>query len=317
MHAPQISPRMLAAGLVAGLSLLLSGCLLSPGKFAASLDIRMDGRFSYSYKGEIFLLGLSELAQMGAKAEEAGGKFEPTPCYRDALDAAAEAAQAMADAASASDDGPAMASIERECTREEIAQQKADWEDQRKAGAERRKKDAEMMRAMMGGIDPTSPKAAEEFAERLRRQAGWKSVTYAGNGLFLVDFAIQGRLDHDFAFPSIERFPTANTFVVLNRRADGSIRLDAPGFGPASSMGGLGNLAQLGAMGAAAGKKDGDDGAPKLPEVDGTLTLTTDAQVLANNTDEGPQADTSGKRLEWKVNSRNATAPMALLKPEN
>jgi hypothetical protein len=313
MSAKPHSSRRIIAGLVAGFSLLLSGCLLSPGKFAAQLDIRKDGRFSYSYTGEIFLLGLSELAQLGAKSEE-DAKFEPSPCYRDDLDAAAEL---VADAGDHDTKPAEDLNNERDCTEEEIAKQKADWEDERKAGAERRKKDAEMMRAMMGGLDPTNPKAAEEFAERLRRQAGWKSVTYEGNGLFKVDFAIQGRLDHDFAFPSIERFPTANTFVVLNRRADGAIRLDAPGFGPANAMGGLGNLAQLGAMGSAAAKKDGDDDAPKLPEVEGTLSLTTDAEVLANNTDEGPQADTTGKRLDWKVNARTATAPMALLKVGN
>lgn len=287
------TPRRLATGVLVAASLLLSGCLLSPGKFTAALDVRKDGRFSYSYSGEIFMLGLSELAKMGAKGSGSDGPFEAAPCYADDPEAQ-----------------------QRECTKDEIAQQKADWEDQRKSSAERKAKDAEMMKAMLGGIDPTNPKAAEELAERLRKQAGWKKVIYAGNGLYQVDFAISGRLDHDFAFPTVERFPTANTFVAINRRADGALRIDAPGFGPAANGGGMGGLAQLAAMGAAADKSNGKD-MPTLPQIEGTLVLTTDAAILANNTEDGPQATTAGQQLKWTVNARSTAAPMALLKLGN
>ena len=50
-----------------------------------------------------------------------------------------------------------------------------------------------------------------------------------------------------------------------------------------------------------------------LPTIDGTLTLTTDGTILANNTDDGPAADPAGKRLVWKINARNPAAPMALV----
>jgi hypothetical protein len=115
--------------------------------------------------------------------------------------------------------------------------------------------------------------------------------------------------------------PMAKSFVALNRRNDGSIRIDAPGFGPANNGGGMNSFAQLAAMGAAMDKakdsKDGakdDDGTPKLPVPEGRLVLTTDAQILANNTDEGPQADPTGQRLEWVINPRNPNAPTALVK---
>lgn len=289
-------PRRLLAAAVVGLSLLLAACLISPGKFTSTLDVRKDGRFSYSYTGQIYMLGLSKLAEMGNKAKDAA-VFEPSTCYKeDSMD-------------------------ERKCTQAELDQQKADWADEQKTKAEKDKKDAEMAKAMFGGIDPTDPKAAQEFADRLSRQAGWKSVIYKGDGLYEVDFSIQGRLDHDFTFPTIERFPMANAFVTLNRRADGSIRIDATGFGPASNGGGMSSFAQMAAMGAAmdkAGKgEDGKDEMPQLPQMDGTFTLTTDAEVLANNTDEGPVTVPTGKKLEWKVTPRTAAAPTALVKLAN
>jgi hypothetical protein len=68
------------------------------------------------------------------------------------------------------------------------------------------------MKAMLGGLDPSDPKAAEELAARLRRQAGFKSVVYKGNGLYEVDFAVSGQLSHDFAFPTIEKMPQITPF---------------------------------------------------------------------------------------------------------
>jgi hypothetical protein len=35
---------------------LLTGCFFSPGRFVSELDIRRDGRFTYSYVGEIIFL---------------------------------------------------------------------------------------------------------------------------------------------------------------------------------------------------------------------------------------------------------------------
>ena len=40
--------------------LLLASCLLSPGKFVSSLDIRKDRSFTFAYQGEIILLDPSE-----------------------------------------------------------------------------------------------------------------------------------------------------------------------------------------------------------------------------------------------------------------
>lgn len=284
--------RRLAATLVAAATLLLSGCFVSPGSFTSAIDLRKDGRFSYTYNGEIYLLGLSKLAELGGKAKEAE-PFKAEPCYNDDADRTV-----------------------RECSKPELAKQKADWEENRQADATRKKRDADMMKSMLGGIDPSSPKAAEELADRLRRQAGWKSVVYKGDGLFVVDFAISGHLDYDFQFPTMERFPMANAFVVLNKRADGAVRMDAPAFGQPGQGNPMANMGQLAAIGAAmdAGKEGKSNAGLNLPELNGTLVLTTDGAILANNTDEGPMAGTTGQRLEWKVTPRTTAAPTALVR---
>jgi len=271
------------SAIVVALGLALSACLLTPGKFASTLDLRRDGRFGFTYTGEIRMLALSRLARQAGAGKD---RFAPSPCHDDDLK-------------------------QRPCTAAETAEQKRSWEDEHKASAERRAREAEQMKALLGGIDPSSPQAAEELAARLRRQAGWKSVVYKGDGLFVVDYAIAGRLDHDFAFPTIERFPMANPFVQLTRRSDGSVRVDAPGYGAASG-GGNPFAAMMGGMMAGMDGAQADSPAP--PMFEGTFALTTDGQILANNTDEGPRPDTAGQRLAWTVNPRAAAAPTALVR---
>ncbi len=274
-----------AGGLVlALLSLLLSACLLAPGKFTSALDIRKDGQFSFSYVGEIHMLALSKLAEeMGGDANKT---FTAETCYKD-------------------DSG------ERPCTDSEITEQKQRWQEQRDQGAAKRRQEADSMKAIFGGIDPSNPQAAEELAQRLRRQAGWKSVTYKGDGLFDVDFAISGRLDHDFTFPTIERFPMANAFVQIAMRSDGTVRVDAPGFAPAANGEPFRGLM---GMGAAAKERAGAGAGSPFPQVDGQFTLRTDGVILANNTDEGPQRDPAGQKLDWAVNLRTPAAPTALIR---
>ncbi len=278
--------RAVTIGFTAMMAMLLTGCLLSPGKFTSELHLRNGGTFAYSYNGEIYLLALSKLAEMGNKAENAGAEFVQQPCYaEDSFE-------------------------ERDCTREEIAEQKREYA----SAQEKKQKDAEMMRGMLGGIDPADPEAAAELADRLRRQKGWKQVDYKGDGLFIVEFAIEGRLDHDFLFPTIERFPMSNFFVLVANREGGTVRVDAPGF--SAQAGGnpfQGMMAGMAGMFNAASENE-EEGAPVLPELSGTFRIVTDGEVLANNTDEGPAASTAGQVLEWKVNKRTQVAPTALIK---
>lgn len=284
--------------------LLLAGCMVLPGKFASDLLLRRDGTFTFHYKGEIILAALAQ-GSKSAKAEAIPAEpFEQQPCTDPRTDET------------------------HDCTAAEIEQQRAKWNDEQKerktAKANEDAQNRKMMQALMGGIDPDDPKAAAAFAERLARQEGYASVVSKGGGKFEVDYTASGRLDHDFTFPTIERLPMVMPFVSLIRRADGSVRVDAPAFSTAAAnpvMPGLGAMA--GAMGAGetgemkVGAKPGAKaGAAGPPIADGTFTVRTDGQILANNTDEGPQAESAGglSRLDWKVDARTATAPTALIK---
>lgn len=264
--------------------LLLTGCFMSPGKFQSQLQLMKDGSFAYSYTGEIQFLALSKLAEMGAKNDA----FAPQDCYDDEL-------------------------RERQCTADEIADQKREWQ----AGAEERMankaREAEQMKLMLGGIDPSSPQAVAEFAAKLQRQRGWKAVTSKGDGVFQVDFAIAGLLNHDFVFPSVEGLPAGSSFVNLYLREDGKVRIEAPGF----AAQGAGNpmQAMMGGMMGMANLEEKNKGKemPDLVKAEGRFTIITDGAILTNNTDEGPQQAANGQLLVWNITPRTASAPEALI----
>lgn len=272
--------RMAGFALAIFAAALVTACFLAPGRFVSTLDVRKEGQFTFTYAGEIHMLPLSKMAV------EAEDTFTATPCYDD------ESGET------------------RECTASETASQRKEWDDGAQQREAKRKEEAKQMGAFLGGIDPSDPKAAEELAARLRRQKGWKRVDYKGNGLFDVDFAITGRIDHDFAFPTIERFPMANPFVQLALREDGTLRIDAPAFG-------VNPIDPMRMMGMGKSASNGDNG-PPMPQLDGTFTITTDAAIMANNTDEGPQPATTGQMLAWTIGGARmgqmTAAPTALLK---
>ena len=269
-------------------TLALAACIVSPGKFESTLDVRRDGAFTFTYNGQIYLLALSRLAQMSA---EEAAEFVETPCYND-------------------EDFE-----ERPCTEEEIAQQREYWAQNEEARKQQAKREAEELSQFLGGIDPADPEAAEELAARLRRQEGWKRVEYRGDGLFEVEFSLSSRLGHDFAFPTLERFPMSNSFVIANMRQGNSVRIEAPGFAAPGGGNPMQNMMMAGMArsfpSAAATGDEGTSGA--LPEMDGTFRIVTEGRILANNTDEGPSEGTAGQVLEWKVNQRTQSAPMALI----
>lgn len=279
-----ITMRALARGALAGgLALLIAGCMLAPGKFVSELVLMRDGTFAYSYDGEIHLLSMSQLSQMGQSMAES--EFTEEPCYdNDTFE-------------------------ERECTAEEKAQQRADY-DQRMADKKRTdEEEARKMREMFGGIDPTDPASGDELAKRIERQAGFDKVVHKGNGLFEVSFRVSGRLDHDFVFPTFERLPVGNYFLFAGRRDDGSVRIDAPGF--TGQPAGNPMQAMMGGMNQGSGDADMASG---VPVPDGTFSIVTDGEILANNTDEGPESDPRGRKLSWKIDRSTAVAPTALIR---
>ena len=282
------SPRLVATAMLAGLSLLLTGCFITPGKFTSELVLTEDDRFTFTYEGEIFFLGLSSLAEMGAAAEE----FSPDTCYDDDT------------------------FEERECTAEELAEQRAQWDAMAEARAAEAAREAEQMAAMMGGLDPTDPEASAELVALLERQEGWNRVVDKGDGVFDVSYSVSGELSHDFMFPVIEGFPMTNPFVQIILRDGDVVRVNAPGFAASNEnnpmggmMAGMGGMAGLAAMGSEGAPPE----MPEIPMIEGTFTIVTNGNIRANNTDEGPQATSSGQRLEWQISPRTTSAPTALI----
>lgn len=269
------SLRRAGCAALAASSLALSGCLLTPGKFTSELTLTQGGAFAYSYEGEISMMGLTQLAKMDSK------KVFEAECYDDDFEPA-------------------------DCSEAEEAEQRAEWEaEQAKDAAEK-----EQFVRMMGNIDPSDPENAEKIADALRKQRGWNSVTSAGEGLFVVSYETSGVLTHGFVFPMVEKMPAFSPFVTALPRADGSVRVEAEGFGgeQMSGMGpGLGMMSMMGA-----GMANADGPAPVLP--DGTFSIVTDGRILANNTDEGPESLGGGmQKLRWTVDPSRKAAPMALI----
>jgi hypothetical protein len=293
--------RMRAAALLTGFAMLLSGCFMSPGKFTSELALTGADTFTFSYDGEIFFLTMSKLARIGAGVEE---PFVAN-CFDD------ETYES------------------RDCTKDEEAEQRNEWEAGAAERAAKAKKDAENMKAIMGGIDPSDPKAAEELVKLLERQKGWNRVVHKGDGLFEVSYSVSGMLGHDFMFPQIEGFPPVNPFVQMFLRDGSQVRINAPAFvfqtneSPFGGLGGgLGPFAGLAAMGAAQEAGENADGSkeseaiPGVPTLEGTFTIRTapGMRVLANNTDEGPEAlPGGGEMLRWTITSRTSQSPTALI----
>ncbi len=292
--------RLQGAALLAGFALTLTGCFMSPGKFTSELALTGPDTFTFSYEGEIFFLGMSKLARMGAGVEE---PFAPY-CVDD------------------------QTYENRVCTSEEEAEQRKEWEAGAAERAEKARKDTENMKLIMGGIDPSDPKAAEELVKLLERQKGWNRVVHKGDGLFEISYSVSGTLGHDFMFPQIEGFPPTNPFVQMFLRDGSQVRINAPAFvfqtseSPIPGIGGFGPLAGLAAMGAAeeakekAGEGKEPEALPGVPVLDGTFTIRTAAgmRILANNTDEGPQAAPGGGEvLRWAISPRTMQSPTALV----
>jgi len=289
------SIRLRAAAVLEGFVLALSGCFMSPGKFTSELALTGPDSFTFRYDGEIFFLGLSKLAQMGAGAEET---FTAS-CVND------ETFES------------------RPCTSAEEAEQRANWDAGAPERAAQKKKEAEQMAVLMGGIDPTDPKAAEELVTLLKRQKGWKRVMHKGDGVFDVSYQASGSLGHDFLFPQIEGFPVANPFVQMILRTNGQVRINAPGFAAQNGdnpmtamMGGMGSMAGLAAMGASGENGEaGTDALPSIPQIDGTFTIRAapGMRILANNTDEGATSEAGSEVLTWRITPRTVQAPTALI----
>jgi len=282
---------------LAVLSAALSACLLIPGKFDSALDLRRDGTFDFHYAGQLVFLPLTD----AARAQMAKGL--QTMQAKPAAPAGEQTEVFTEQTCTVPGSGEP-----RACTADEITAQHRAWDARTKMPKPSGDAGAGAMLAMLGGMNASDPDAPARMAEALRRQAGWHKAEYRGNGVFDVDFDVAGRLDHDFTFPTLEHSPLIMPLVSVIRRADGTVRIEAPGFAP-----GLGNMAALGAA-MPGGANKAQNPLPGLPAMDGTFAVTTDGAILANNTEDGPAPVAGAQRLTWHVAAGRAAAPTALIR---
>jgi hypothetical protein len=389
---PMIYKKFASLALAVVAPLALSGCLLLPGDFTSDMTIKKSGEFSFSYKGQIQLVGLATLLNNKLDGEANSATEFTATCFVDPneeedkktkLDAekktkrlaAATARKAKADAAkevglkdikvegnstaagasaqadsdepevetdqsktdtTTSDDSEGVATEsaadaaaegaeaaaavaveensdleERDCTKEEIAEQKAEWDIDQGAKIKREAEQKKMLSMLLGGIDPNDPKTITRFTKEVERLAAWNKVEHLGNGLFKIDYSTSGRLADDFAFPVIPRYSIGQPMIHITRWDNGRVRIEAPSFHndpDVSMMAMMGGGGMLGAMGGGAAKT------PEPVEVKGTFTIRTDASIIANNTDEGPVEEAGMQILKWDIGPATYGAPMALLK---
>src|SRR3954447_16871114 len=246
--------------------LLLTGCLWGPGKFTSDLTLRKNGSFVLDYRGELVL-------QLPPDAK-------PTPWT-----------DSMANCATAE-------GKDRPCSKAEVAEQKAAND---KLHAKDRK-DAQEMAKVFGlpGLDDASNRA---FAAKLMKYAGWRSVTYRGNGVFDVDYHFEGRATQDFLFPALPDNDLLIPFIAIRRRADGSVLVTAP-----AMTGGSGPLAMRAGMPAA------PEGKGPVSRAQGRFTVITDGEVLTNNSEDGAAAHPLGRAVHWDVSPASTKVPETLIR---
>ena len=303
-----------------GATLLLTGCMLVPGKFTSELELMRDGKFTYRYEGEIHMMAMSQLAEAGAMFGDNGDdEFVAQPCYVDSDDdAAVESALFPGDTDIETEleeeEEEDILLKERDCTEEELAEQREAFEERQKRKRREAEQQAQLINLFFGGLDPSDPESANELIKRLERQRGWNKIEHLGDGKFNVDFELSATLGHDFVFPTFERFPMNNFILTAAVREENKIRIDAPGFAVQGGEGPLGGMmsGMVGVM-QILGDEEDRDMAEDIPELDGTFAIITDGRILANNTDEGPIEVDGKQRIEWVITPRTRSAPMALI----
>ena len=133
------------------------------------------------------------------------------------------------------------------------------------------------------------------IAEALTKEAGYRSVTYKGDGVFVVDYQIGGKLTHNFLWPYNLDAEVIFPFVVLELRGADTVRVKAPAFGDSESP----------------GKGKSDEAKTKL---DGTFTLITDGEIVSQNNEDGAKTDGTRRTVTWKATPLSKDAPMAVVK---
>ncbi|WP_449474119.1 hypothetical protein [Sphingobium chungangianum] len=227
--------------------LMLGACLVTPGKFESTLDIRADRQFSFTYKGEIIS---SDMKGLGAPGNDPVGDGSPE---------------------------------KKDSALHKTAMQKGHEE------------------GFGGGSAAGDEAQMQAMAAALSKEKGFRSARYMGNHRFEIDYAISGRLTHSFLFPFNSDAEIVLPFVAIELRGDDRVRVKAPGY----SNGFDKSREPMGQSG------PGEDASKAL---DGHFTLTTNAEIVSQNQEEGAQSTAEGKRIVWRITPLTSEAPMATLR---
>ncbi len=291
-------------------STMLSGCFLVPGKFGADVDIRKAGDFTVAYKGEIIFQMPDDF--MGSKMKPKPWDDAFATCYasgRTMTDeyASAETHEAaIKGAEDGSIDGQDDDTREVACSAKQIAELRKTYEADKAEAAAKKAEESDKM-AQMFGFSGSGDEANQKFAAALMKYEGWKNVTYKGKGTFDVDYRYTGKLTHDYVFPIFPKMDMIFPFIMVRKRADGAVMVTAPSL-IGGGMKALAGRAKM--LGDLSGSKD----IPQSPQTQGLFTVTTDGEILSNNSEDGPSADPKGKKVVWDVNPMTDRLPEVLIK---
>lgn len=137
------------------------------------------------------------------------------------------------------------------------------------------------------------------IADGLSKEAGYRSARYLGDGKFMIDYQTSGQLTHNFIYPFNLDAQAIVPFVAVELRANGTVRVKAPGFANESKD----QTGPMGGMGGSSGEK-----------MDGTFMLDTDAEIVSQNNEDGPQVAGGRRTISWHVTPLTRDAPSAVLR---
>jgi hypothetical protein len=265
--------------LALGTLLLLAGCLVAPGRFASTLDIRADRTFTFTYQGEVIALDPDKAMKSEGISSDSG--MDDGDNAFDEQDAAfQQIAYAGQNGKGGSGKGAGNAPPDR--------------------GKDAAPDFSDAQRDDRGKDDEAKMQA---IAEALLKEKGFRAARYVGNHKFEIDYAIAGTLDHGFVFPFNTDAELVFPFIAIELRGDDRVRVKAPGYANEESRGRGG----MGGMGG--GKTD------VASQLDGSFTLTSAAPIISQNQEDGPKRLPDGRQqLVWKVNSLTTQAPMAVIR---
>jgi hypothetical protein len=293
------------------LPLVLTSCFLVPGAFNSSLDLRKGGDFTFAYKGEVIFQSPEDMVPGKSSAPQKWADMkvicpkDGEPYYSAFVDTTEVVVPATDGADPPTEKSDEDMSPNRPCKPAEITKVKKDWEDAQVAKLAKDKKDGEQFAAMFG-FNPTDDAANRKLAAALMRYDGWRSVVYRGKGVFDVDYQFSGQIGHDYVFPIFPQGDVLIPFVMIRGQDKGSVRVRAP----ALIGGGMKALAAQAKMLGAPSEKD----MPESTRTKGTFTITTDGEILTNNTSDGAAKVANGRRLTWEIDPSSEQIPEALIK---